>query len=351
MSLRLLIAGRKAFLVLLVCLLVSVEVIGLACELPFSALAVIACLFVVGALAALAWDWKESGRYYAQLGCVADELEHAHQLQALVDEPRRADLEANYLALESLSQVAMKDVADAQDACLEYRNYVETWVHEVKTPLAAAKLLLGREASAATADAEREIDRALFYVDQALWYARSTNVGADYLIRKVDLAKAVSKACRQNARFLIERKAVPHIESMEGITVLTDEKWLVFMLVQALTNAAQYGARNLVFSVRREPGESGTENVVLELADDGQGIPPEDLPRVFDQGFTGFHGRQSRSSAGMGLFLCARMAQKLGLGLSIASEEGSHTRFMLTFPGDQRIVSYGSLRSVPDSEL
>lgn len=299
-------------------------------------------------------------RYYGQLKRVANELEHAHQLQALVDEPRRADLEASYLAMESLSRAAAKDVEDAQDACSDYRTYVETWVHEVKTPLAATKLLLERGSSCATADAEREIDRALFYVDQALWYARSTDVGADYLIRKVDLAGVVNKACRRNARFLIERKAVPRVEGMEGITVLTDEKWLVFMLVQALTNAAQYGARNLVFSVRcvpgetgksSAPGESGAGNIVLELADDGQGIPATDLPRVFDQGFTGAHGRQSRASTGMGLFLCARMAEKLGLGLSIASEEGSHTRFMITFPGDQRIVSYGSLRSMPDSEL
>lgn len=349
MSFRLLIAGRKAFLSIIVLLLVSVELMGAACKLPLPALVMVCLLFLVGTFVALAWDWKESGRYYAQLGRVVDELEHSYQLQALVGEPHRADLEASYLALESISQVAVKDVADAQDAIREYRSYVETWVHEVKTPLAAAKLLLGRSSSAASADAEREIDRALFYVDQALWYARSTNVGADYLIREVDLGKAVAKACRQNARFLIERKAVPRIEDMEGISVLTDEKWLVFMLSQAVTNAAQYGARNLAFSARCEPNESGLENVVLELVDDGRGIPAEDLPRVFDQGFTGSRGRQSRTSTGMGLFLCARMAEKLGLGLSIASEEGSHTRFMLIFPGDRRIVDYGSLRSVPDS--
>ena len=118
--------------------------------------------------------------------------------------------------------------------------------------------------------------------------------------------------------------------------MLADEPWLVFMLSQVISNAAKYGARTVTFTAREEEPETPRGRTVLEVRDDGCGIPAADVPRVFDRGFTGSAGRAQGSATGMGLYLVAVMCAQMGLGVGIASEEGTGTRVIFTFPHDRR---------------
>ena len=203
--------------------------------------------------------------------------------------------------------------------------------------------MLANEPSTQSAKIARELERIEAQVDQALYYARSTSVERDYAIREVSLGEAAREACKRNTRFLIERGALPAFNIPETMTVLADEPWLVFILGQVVVNAAKYGATSIEFTAREE--ESGTPRgrTVLEVRDNGCGIPAADVPRVFERGFTGQVGRAHGSATGMGLYLVASLCASMGLHVGLASEEGTGTRVILTFPHDRtRKELYGA---------
>lgn len=268
--------------------------------------------------------------------------EEAHAVSSSPSETAALLPEASFLEgrlaadlTESLAAQANAQLTAAQADAEGYREYVELWIHEAKTPTAAAKLILDRM-SGEDADAlAREVERIDNQVEQALYYARSTALQTDYAIRRVPLAATAREACKRQARFLVEKQAIPNVRVPEGMDVLSDEPWLVFILGQLVANAAQYGARTITFEAREEAAGTPHGRTVLEVRDDGCGISEADLPRVFDRGFTGSNGRQSGHATGMGLYLVALMCDRLGLGLSVASEEGVATRVIITFPHDR----------------
>lgn len=181
-----------------------------------------------------------------------------------------------------------------------------------------------------------ELDRIEGYVEQALYYARSTSLVQDYAIRETSLAEAVREALRKHARFLIERGVAPTVDVDEDVRVFADVKWLAFVIGQLVANAGKYGASTLRFSVREEGAGTSDARTVLEVADDGWGVPAGDVPRVFERAFTGENGRRAGSSTGMGLYLVAELCAKMGLAVALASEEGKGTRVLLAFPHDRR---------------
>lgn len=237
---------------------------------------------------------------------------------------------------ESISAQASAELTEAQADAEGYREYVELWIHEAKTPIAAAKLILDRMSDESADALAREVERIDNQVEQALYYARSTALQKDYAIRRVSVAAAAREACKRQARFLIEKQAIPSIQIPDEMDVLSDEPWLVFMFGQVLANAAQYGAHAITFTAREEAPNTPHGRTVVEVADDGCGISAADLPRVFDRGFTGSNGRESGTATGMGLYLIALMCERLGLGLGISSEESHGTRVTFTFPHDRR---------------
>lgn len=218
----------------------------------------------------------------------------------------------------------------------EYRDYIETWVHEVKTPIAAARLVAANNPNPGTEAMDAELGRVEDYVDQALYYARSSSVERDFQVRDVRLSDAVRAALRRNARTLIDAHMVPELTDLD-FTVRTDPKWLEFMLGQLLGNAAKYGRpgeerpRVRIWGERRETGLDAWETVLF-VEDNGIGIPAADLGRVFDKGFTGENGRRYARSTGIGLYLVRELASKMGLTVQAASEEGRWTRMAISFP-------------------
>lgn len=314
---------------------------GMVCMLPPLGVTLAGTLTVTGFVAlcagiALALDYQRRVRFYREAAALVREVSSACHFPALIDEPRFLEGRLAYQMADSLARLANDEVGDAQSNAQNYREYVELWIHETKTPIAAAKLMLASMHGEQKAKLTRELERIDAQVEQALYYARSTSLANDYAIREVRLAGAVREACKKNARFLIERSVAPAIDVPEDTRVLADEPWLVFVLGQVVVNAAKYGARTIAFSAQVEEEGTPRECTVLEVRDDGCGIPAADVPRVFDRGFTGANGRDRGSATGMGLYLVALMCERMGLGVGLASEEGAGTRVLLSFPHDRR---------------
>lgn len=295
-----------------------------------------ACIVLACAAVALGIDYGRRRAFYRDLEQVMADLDRTYYATSLIEPPDFLEGRLAYEALQAAGKAASDDVAAHKQQAEAYRDYIELWIHEIKTPIAAATLMAAGLHGPQASRLKGELDRIEGYVEQALYYARSTSLAHDYAIRETSLAEAVREAVRKHARYLIERGVKPEVDVPEGAVVFADAKWLAFVIGQLVANAAKYGATTLRFSVREEGAGTSDERTVLEVADDGWGVPAADVPRVFERAFTGENGRRTGSSTGMGLYLVAELCAKMGLAVAIASEEGAGTRVMLAFPHDRR---------------
>lgn len=314
---------------------------GAACMLSILGVGAHACLLVTGFVAAclaavFVGGYARRARYYRDAAEFVAQVGRIGQFTSLLEEPAFLEGRVLHHVTNQLADTANAENAAEREQAQAHREYIELWIHEIKTPIAAAKLMLASMHGEQATKLKGELERIEAQVDQALYSARSTSVSNDYAIRELNLAATVRAACKKNAHFLIERGVELRVEVPEGTSVLADEPWLTFVLGQVITNAAKYGASAITFTAREEECGTPRERTVLEVRDDGCGIPAADVPRVFDRGFTGSVGRAQGSATGMGLYLVAVMCARMGLGVGLASEEGVGTRVLFAFPHDRR---------------
>lgn len=191
-------------------------------------------------------------------------------------------------------------------------EYYTVWAHQIKTPIAAMRLALQNEDTPLSRRLMGEVGRVEQYVQMALTYLRLGSDSSDYVIRSCALDNIVRPAVRRFAGEFIQRKIQLNYQ-MLNYTVITDEKWLGFVVEQVLSNALKYTPQGSV-SIYMEP------EGVLCIRDTGIGVAPEDLPRVFEKGYTGYNGRSHRKASGLGLYLCREILTRLGHSVSAESQ-------------------------------
>lgn len=227
-------------------------------------------------------------------------------------------IEEDYQSLLRLLESTLRErQAQADQAMADQLAYYTLWVHQIKTPIAAMDLLLQQGERGPAAQAE--LFKISQYVDMALQYVRLDGTTRDLHLSQVSLDQVIRQVVRKYAKLFILKKI--RLDFREtGLTVLSDEKWLAFLLEQLLSNALKYTPEGGQVAIFGEPGE------ILVIADTGIGIAPEDLPRVFERGFTGQNGRLDKKATGIGLYLCRRVTELLGHTLSITSAPGKGTQ-------------------------
>lgn len=285
---------------------------------------------------ALVLEYRRRASFWKDVETAIEALDRTRYIGDLVDEPSFSEGRLALDAMLALTQLNKDELGELRTQNHERAQYTELWVHEVKTPLAAAKLVLDRMHGPDVAKLKIELERIEGLVEQALFAARSDTLVNDYLIREVRLADAVGEACKSNMCYLASCGVTLNMQVDPQVTVMADRTWLAFILNQLITNAAKYDASTITFTTYEEGNEGPHACTVLELRDDGCGIPAADVPRVFDRGFTGEVGRAHGSATGMGLFLVARMCAQMGLDVLLASEESIGTRVQIKFPHDRR---------------
>ena len=248
----------------------------------------------------------------------------------------RTVYERRLLALMRRSGRAMiQAVSDAQASQREYREYIESWVHEIKTPMTAAQLLCRGTEAGTRRRLSRELGQIENHVERALFYARTESPEKDFVIRRSNLSDIAAQAIGRHRTLLIQSGVRIETDELD-CAVYTDEKWAAFILGQLLQNAARYRGESPVLVLSARP--LGRQ-VQLTVRDNGIGIPAHELPRVFERGFTGSNGRARGGSTGIGLYLCRRLAGLLEIDLRIKSEEGRGTCVILTFPARENLSS------------
>ena len=206
----------------------------------------------------------------------------------------------------------------------EKQDFFALWAHQIKTPIAALNLLLQEEEQDIAA-CRQELFKIESYVEMALNYLRFEEMSNDLVLERNSLEQLVRQVVRKYATIFIYNHISIQLEHLD-YTVLTDEKWFCFMLEQILSNALKYTKQGSV-KIYAEETENGLH---IFVKDTGIGIKREDLPRIFEKGFTGYNGRMDKKASGLGLYLCKGVCGKLGHGISVSSKEGEGTTVILT---------------------
>lgn len=215
----------------------------------------------------------------------------------------------------------LEDIADLRRR--DGLEYFTLWAHQIKTPISAMRLLLQAERKTNEAELESELFKIEQYVNMALGYLRADSISSDLLIKKYDLDGIVKQVIRKFAKEFIRRKISLRYDTL-SCEVLTDEKWLAFVLEQLISNALKYTKEgNITLYMDSGPGKA------LVIEDTGIGIRAEDLPRIFEKGFTGYNGRADKRSTGIGLYLVKRVINMLGHTIRVESELGKGTKVIL----------------------
>ena len=260
-------------------------------------------------------------RYLNQLLDMTEQLEERYLIPEIMTIPEQADDQVFYQIMKMAEKSMLEKIGTIQNERKEYKEYIEQWIHEVKTPITAMKLLCENNRSSFAREILAELENINQYTEQALYYARSEHTEKDYSVRETDLCDVVHRAIADNKYLLRQSNMAITIDAIET-RVYTDDKWVRFILNQIIGNAIKYRTEQPVL---RFSTTETNDRVVLSISDNGIGIPPSDLPCVFEKGFTGKNGRTGKNSTGIGLYLCKRLCDKLGIGITVHSENEGTT--------------------------
>ena len=211
----------------------------------------------------------------------------------------------------------------------DMQDYFTLWAHQIKTPIAAMRLILQTKPENSAEELSQELFRVEQYVEMVLNYLRLDSDSTDFVFRTCALDDIIRQCVRKYAKQFIRKRIRLEYEGT-ALQVLTDEKWLCFVIEQILSNALKYtSAGNIrIF----------TQGETLVIADTGMGIAPEDLPRVFEKGYTGYNGRTDKKATGIGLYLCKRILNRLGHEISISAQVGEGTRVSIDLSREEMVL-------------
>lgn len=274
-------------------------------------------------------EYYKRKKYFQYIFKAVDNLDKKYLISEVIEEPPYKDAVPYFQLMKKARKSMLEEINLIRCQRKEYKEYIEQWVHEVKTPIASIKLLEENNRSSISRSVLLELQSIDRYVEQALFYARSEEVEKDYLIKEITLDGCVNEVIIRNKHMLISNEIDIDLKSLDK-NVYCDSKWLEFIINQIVVNSIKY--RTDINPRINIYGQDIKNGVQLILEDNGIGIKPEEISRVFEKGFTGTIGRSNNKSTGIGLYLCKKLCDKLGLLIEIEAEEGKYTIVKITFP-------------------
>ena len=281
--------------------------------------------------------------YYDQVINSLNELDKKYLLPVVIKRPSFCEGKILYDVLSITDKSMNEEVNKYKFNQEEYREYLDLWVHEIKTPIAASKLVIENNKNEHTLSILEEIEKVEGFIEQALYYSKSSEIEIDYIIKETDLRKCINNTIKRNKNLIREKKICIDIEDFRE-KVYCDGKWMEFILNQIIANSIKYiGDKSINKKLEKElptiyiHTKLKDNSLELYIKDNGIGIDKKDLNKVFNKGFTGINGRKLKKSTGMGLYISKRLAQKMYLGLDIYSIVNEETTVKITFPKSNMI--------------
>lgn len=273
----------------------------------------------------LLFDYHIQKKKYLQITNLIDALDEKYFISEIIPNSSNIENKAYIYALKQACKSMNDKISELEQENLDYREYIEAFAHEIKTPISALSLLFDHGNDKIS---KKELDKIDLYVDQILYYARSDNPEKDYFIKELNLSDVVHKVLLKYRIYLLDEKISVQVDHLEK-KIYSDEKWLIFIISQVIQNSIKY------MNKKEKKIEIDTienkDNVILSIKDNGSGIKDSDLARVFEKSFTGSDRTKSKST-GIGLYLSKKICNKLGLEINIYSKYKEYTRIEITYP-------------------
>lgn len=292
------------------------------------------CTYIILSLCGILlffYNYNRKRKFYNELTKQLENLDKKYIITELIEKPNFLEGQIFYNSLYEINKTMNEEIKKYKLSLEEFKEYIEMWVHEVKLPLSSILLMTYKKD-----DISKVIEptkRIENFVEQVLYYARSENAEKDYIIKECDLKEIISKVIKKNKEIFILEKIEIKLENLDNKKVLSDSKWLEFIINQIISNSLKYvDKEKSVITITTSETE---KNTVLKIQDNGIGIPKSDIKKVFDKSFTGENGRKIQTSTGMGLYIAKQLCEKLGHKIEIESEQNKCTSVFITFSKDQ----------------
>ena len=324
------IKDKILMILLLIFSMISVEIILLVYKINFTIRLYVFLAPILAIMISILIEYYNKKSFYKNLIEKLDELEQKYLISEIINSPNFTEGKILKETVEDAGKSMTENVNKYKYIQEDYKEYIELWIHEIKTPIAASKLLIENNKNETTKSIGEELDRIENYIEQALFYARSNTVEKDYIITKSNLQEIVNAGILKNKSNLMNSKINVNIHDLDK-DVYTDSKWAVFIISQIIQNSIKY-AKNTepkieIYAIQKN------DSVILYIKDNGIGIKNGEITRVFEKGFTGENGRIiGKKSTGIGLYLCKKLCNKLRLGIELNSEKNVGTEIRIIFP-------------------
>ena len=299
--------NRLPFLLTNLVCMAALTVFLLVCGNSVSAVVLILIVWALILLTGLILTYWKRKRQMRKLLDMAEQLSERYLISEVMELPEQAEDQVYYQLLKMAGKSMLEQIGEVERERLD----------EIKTPITAMKLLCENHRTDWTKELLLELEKTNRFTEQALYYARSEHTEKDYSVREMALSQVVHQAIADNKYLLLQGGMRLEVEEMQD-TVYSDEKWVRFILNQLIANAVKYRTEQPVLRISTHKRQ---DQVVLVVEDNGIGIAASDLPRIFEKGFTGQNGRMVQQSTGIGLYLCKRLCEKLGIGIAAESSE------------------------------
>ncbi len=311
--------------------IVTIEIFLLIYPISLFMQIYIPLIIVIAYSIGLSIDYLKRKKFYNKTQELLEELDKKYLIAEVM--PKGNFTEAKMLKdiLIQTDKAMLEHVNEYKYRQEDYKEYIELWIHEIKIPIAASKMIIENNKNEATKSIDEELDKIENYIEQALFYARSNAVEKDYIIKRSKLKPIINEVIKKNKNELIHNKVVINMHDV-NYEVATDSKWIRFILNQIMQNSIRYKDKNNVLKIEIYAIEK-KENTILIIRDNGIGIKQGEITRVFEKGFTGSNGRiLGKKSTGIGLYLCKKLCDKLNIAIELNSKENIGTEIKLVFP-------------------
>lgn len=312
------------FIILVIILLFLLDLFGVNKYLTIMILSLLSIYFIVDFFS----FYLKRKKYYDNFLNNLNLLDKKYLILETLEEPEFLDGKVFYDALYKIDKSMMENINNYRNETEDFKEYVEMWIHEIKIPIAGLMLMYhnNRTVNKNFLDQLNSLDNL---TDQILYYVRSNYAEKDFLIKEASMDKIINEALLKNKDSILEN----HIDvtvDVKNVKVLTDSKWLVFILNQIINNSIKY-CDNSRKSYIKFYIEDNEKEMTLHIKDNGIGVNASDLKHVFDKSFTGENGRKMRNSTGFGLYISKKLIEKLGHKISATSEENKYFEIAITF--------------------
>ena len=325
------IQNKIVAIIILLFALITIFIFLLPYSIPKPILTYIWISVLLAYIIGILLEYYQKKTFYQDIEEKLQELQEKYLIVELIKEPNFLEGRLLKEILEKTNKSMLEHVNSYKYNQEEYKEYIELWIHEIKIPIATSKMVIENNKNAITKSIDEELEKVENYIEQALFYARSNTVEKDYYIKRSNLKEIVNESIKKNKNLLIQEKIAINIHDLD-LEVNTDSKWIVFILNQIIQNSVKYRKQEDNSEIEIY-SKQGKENVILYVKDNGIGIKKGEITKVFDKGFTGTNGRLSnKKSTGIGLYLCKKLCDKLGIAIELNSVWKEGTEIRIVFP-------------------